>query len=257
MCNPRRVLVRATRQLAEAWEHEVRRQVTRTGLATGEARVREPLGVSVGGPALTALNAVLAADPEWERVGDTFVYGIDGGRVIYHPLSRELEIVATASADVEATGASARTVSGRLSGDIEAEGVGVHYDDNWGGITADDARRVARERAEAALEAAAREHARAARAAADEREGAELVAQAEVRAEAALAQATAARERELRAAAAARLAVVGVHGRNAFHRALAAAYRDAVLAFARSRRAEGVRCTEADGIVDIQFELQI
>jgi len=249
--------VRATRQLAQAWEHEVRRQVTRTGQAVGEVRVREPLGSSVGGPALTALAAVLRADPEWERVGETFVHRVDGGHVIYHPAARELEIVATATADVEATGDVARTVSGELTGDVEAEGVGVYYDDNWGGTTEEDARREARERAEAALETATRERARAARDAADEREGAALVGAAEQQAEAALTEATAARERELRADAATRLATVGVQGRNAFHRALASAYRDAILAFARSRRAAGISCTEADGVVDIEFELQI
>jgi hypothetical protein len=251
------VRVRATRQLAQAWEHEVRRQVTRTGLVTGQARVREPLGASVGGPALTALTAVLAADPDWERVGDTFVHQIDGGQVIYHPLSRELEILATVTAGIEATGEVARTVGGQLSGEVEAVGVGTYYDDNWGGITARDARRAAEEQAKEAVEAAARERAQAARAAADEREGAALVAEAGARADAALADVAAARERELRAAAADQLATVGVQGRNAFHRALANAYRDAVLAFARSRRAEGIQCTQADGVVDIEFELQI
>ncbi|MBA2324629.1 MAG: molecular chaperone DnaJ, partial [Pseudonocardiales bacterium] len=38
MCNPRRVRVRATRQLAQAWQHEVRRSATRIGTAVGEAR---------------------------------------------------------------------------------------------------------------------------------------------------------------------------------------------------------------------------
>jgi FtsH ternary system domain X2 len=257
MCNPRRVRVRATRQLAAAWDHEVRRQVHRTGQATGEARVREPLEASVGGPALAALAAVLAATPGWERVGDTFVHRLDDGYVIYHPLTRELEIVATASAAVEASGEVTRTVRGEVSGAVEAEGVGMYYDDNWGGVTETDARRVAAQRAEEALDAAARERAQQARDAADEREGAAVGAEAEQRAAAALAEAAAARAEELRGDAAARLAAVGIHGRNVFHQALAAAYRDAILAFARSRRADRISCTDTDGVIDIEFELQI
>jgi hypothetical protein len=257
VCNPRRVRVRATRQLAESWAHELRRQVTRTGQASGEARVREQLGSSVGGPALAALTAVLAVTPGWVRVDDTFVHQVDNGQVIYHPLTRELEIVATAMAEVEASGEVTRTVRGELSGNVEAEGVGVYYDDNWGGRTQEHAELDANRQAEAALDAIARERAQAARDAAEVAEGDALLSEAEERAARALAAVTAAREQQLRREATARLAAVGVQGRNIFHQALAGAYRDAILAFARSRRAEGIRCTDTDGVLDIEFELQI
>lgn len=257
MCNPRRVRVRATRQLAQAWEQEVRRQVTRSGQAVGEARVREPLGASVGAPALVALNSVLADAPGWEQHDGTFRHEIDGGRVVYHPLTRELEIVATAIDDVEVSGEASVTVRGEVADTVEAEGVGTYYDDNYGGITRADAQRAAQQDAERALDTTGRQRIQQAQQTADELEGSAVAAQAEARAAAALAEATAARADELRRDAAARLSAVGIHGRNLFHQALAVAYRDAILAYARSRRADRISCTDQDGVVEIEFELQV
>jgi len=259
MCNPRRVRVRATRQLAQAWEHEIRRTVTRSGAAIGEARVREPLGSSVGAPALAALESVLDATPGWEHHedDDTYRHDIDGGMVVYHPTTRELEIVATASDQVEVSADASARIGGDLVGAVEAEGVGTYYDDNWGGITPEDAERAAQAAAQQALDAAAREREERERAQAEEREGGAVESQAEERARAALAAATAARVEQLRAEAAARLIAIGIQGRNLFNQALGTAYRDAILAFARVRYAEGISCTENSGIVDIEFELQV
>jgi hypothetical protein len=58
-------------------------------------------------------------------------------------------------------------------------------------------------------------------------------------------------------AAAAVLASIGVQGRAFLNQALAQAYRDAILAFARSRRAEGIRMSESGGVLDIEFEMEI
>jgi hypothetical protein len=259
MCNPRRVRVRATRQLAQAWEHEVRRTVTRSGAAVGEARVREPLGSSVGAPALAALEPVLASTPGWQyhEDDDSYRHEIDGGRVVYHPGSRELEIVATATARVEVSADASERIGGKLAGTVEAEGVGAYYDDYRGGVTRADAERAAQEAAQSALDATAREREGQERARAEERAGGAVAAQAAERATAALAEARAARGEQLRAEAAARLTAVGIAGRNLFNQALATAYRNAILAYARSRHAEAISCTEHDGVVDIEFEMQV
>lgn len=257
MCNPRRVRVRATRQLAESWEQEVRRQVVLRGRAVGQARVREPLGASVGGPTLATLTGVLARADGWDRDGDTFRYTLDGGYVVYHPATRELEIVAEAGAEVEASADASTVVRGQVTDTVETEGEGRYYDDNFGGVTETDARRAAERAAARAADARAAELLAAARRGAEETEAARVEAAAAARGEEALAAATAARVDELNRAAASRLVAVGIQGRNAFHQALAGAYREAILAYARSRRAEGVTWTESDGVLDIEFELRM
>jgi FtsH ternary system domain X2 len=257
MCNPRRIRVTATRNLAEAWQHEVRRQVRRTGQAVGEARIREPLGATLGAPTLAALVGVLANTPGWEERDDAFVHEVDGGYVRYDPATRELELVATATEDVEVAAEAAATTGGEVTATLEAEGVGTYYTDGWGGITPEDARRAAERGAAEALETATRLRLDQARREADEREGDAVLAEATARAGTALAEATAARAEQLRVDAVARLTAVGIEGRNLFHQALGTAYRDAILAYARSRGADALRCTESGGTVDIEFELDL
>lgn len=257
MCNPRRIRVTATRELAVAWEQEIRRRVVRSGRATGSARVCESLRGSVGAPTLAALAGVLARSPDWEETEDAFRLSFDGGQVAYRPAEAELEIVATVSADVEAAGEAAETVRGRVTGRIEAEGTGMYYDDRWGGTSPESARREAHLAAEAQLDGQAEERVRAARDAAEAGVAGQAQEAAAARADEAFTAAARAREPELEQRAAARLAAAGVIARNHFHRALADAYREVLLAFARSRGAESVRCSEADGVLEIDFELQI
>ncbi len=200
---------------------------------------------------------MLADTPGWEQHDGTFRFEFDGGRVVYHPQTRELEIVATAVDDVEVSGEASVTVRGEVADTVEAEGLGTYYDDNYGGITRTDAELTAQREAERALDATGRQRIQQAQQSADELEGSAVQAQAEARATTALAEATATRAEELRRDAAARLSAVGIHGRNLFHQALAVAYRDAILAYARSRRADRISCTDHDGVVEIEFELQV
>jgi hypothetical protein len=256
MCNPRRVHVRATRQLAQAWEEEIRRQVSRTGDVVGEARIREPLAAGIGAPTLTALTSVLERLPGWDWDGESFVHQLDGGHISFDPVTRELEIVARMSDRVAATGEARQTVGGTLNETVEAEGQGTYYDDGWGGLTAETAQAEAERNAAAAVDEAVAGLLARERAAADEREGAAVEAAAAAAADRSLAERSTARRTELEHAAAARLDAVGVQGRNLFHAALAEAYRDAILAYARARGADGIRCSEADGVLDIEFEMQ-
>jgi FtsH ternary system domain X2 len=258
MCNPRRVRVRATRELAEAWEQEVRRQVTRTGLAAGEARVSESLADSVGGPTLAALTDVLARTDGWtERDDGTFSHELDGGVITFDPSTCELEITATMSVEVSVTGEASTTVDTQVSGTVEAEGEGVYYDDGWGGRTAETAQRDAERNLSVAMEEALRRRREQASQEAEVAAGDAVEREAAARAEAAFAAAAAAREDELRRAAADRLMAVGVQGRALFNAALAEGYRDAILAYALSRRASNLHHSEQDGVLDIEFELEV
>lgn len=256
MCNPRRVRVRATRELAATWEREVRRRVTRSGRAVGTARVVEPLGQSVGGPALAALGAVLGRSEQWEWRDDAFHHALDGGSLVYHPDTRSLEIIAYATEEVSATGEAAATVRGRTEGTVEAQGEGVYYDDGYRGTTESSATADARRNAERELDSAAARRIADEQLAAERREGRAVASAAAARAEEELARVAARRGEQLHGAAAARLDRVGVQARNLFHRVLAEAYRDAVLAYARSRQATGLVVREQDGVLDIEFEIE-
>jgi hypothetical protein len=258
MCNPRRIRIRATREIAEAWDQEVRRQVTRSGSAIAEVRIREPLESSVGGPTLTALAAVLGRTEGWQQDEDgVFRHEVTGGYIAFDPGSRELEIVARQVDEVTSVAEVTTTVRTEVSDTVEAEGVGTYYDDGYGGRTRATAERDAQQRLDRSLSAAAQARRDQARRDADREAGEAVAEQAEREADTAFAAASAARTEELRAQAAASLAAVGIEGRNLFHNALAEAYRDAILAYARARRADNIQCREDGGVVEIEFEMQV
>lgn len=258
MCNPRRIRVRATRELAEAWEQEVRRQVTRTGRAAGQAQVTESLADTVGGPTIAALANVLSRLDGWSEFPDgTFRHELDGGVISFDPSTLELAITATVAAEVSVTEVAAQSVEAQLSGGVEAEGEGVYYDDGWGGYTEETAQRDAEDNLTRAMEDAVRRRREQAAQQADAAAGDAVELEARARADAAFAAASAAREAELRRAASERLLAVGAAGRALFNAALAEAYRDAILAYARSRRASNLHHIERDGVLDIEFELEV
>ncbi|GGK97260.1 hypothetical protein Sme01_35750 [Sphaerisporangium melleum] len=259
MCNPRRIQVRATRRLAESWDHEVRRAVELTGEAVGEARVGERLAASVGAPTLAALARVLARTPGWEEDDDgVFRHPLDGGTISYDPATRELEITARVSERVRATGTATATVRAELDDVLDVTGTGTYYDDGWGGITRRDATAQAGRAAEEELDRQAEQVREQRRRRAEEQAGAGVAEEARRRARDSLDAVRGARGRRLDEQAARVLAVIGAEGRALFHRALAEAYRDAILAYARTRRATGITCSESDGgVLDIEFELEV
>ena len=255
MCNPRRVRVRATRQLAQAWEEEVRRQVTRTADLVAEARIREPLAADIGAPTLSALASVLDRTPGWDWNGEAFVHQIEGGEISFDPVTRELQIVARLAEQVEATAEAAHRVGGTIDETVEADGQGTYYDDGWGNLTEETARAEAERNAQSAIDAAVDDLVAQRRAGANEEQGATVEAEAAAQAERVLAERSAARRLELQREAARRLEAIGIRGRNLFHGVLAEAYRDAILAFAEARGADGIRCSQADGVLEIEFEM--
>lgn len=258
MCNPRRIRVRATRELAEAWEQEVRRQATRSGSVSGEARVRESLADSVGGPTLAALTDVISQAEGWVQTPEgAFRHELDGGHIVFDPGSRELEIVAAVSGDVSVTAEASATFTTELSGTVDVQGEGVYYDDGWGGRTRESARREAERNRDLAMERELRERRSRAERDAETSAGASVERRAAERAEAAFGTAATARAEELRREAERRLLAVGVEGRALFNAALADAYRDAFLAYARRRGASNVSQSEHDGVLDIEFELEV
>lgn len=258
MCNPRRIRVRGTRQLAEAWDQEVRRQVTRVRDVVAEARLRERLDSSIGAPTLAALTNVLSRAEGWEQDEEgVFRHILTGGYIAFDPATRELEIVARQSAEVRAVGEAVTTVRTELTDTVQGRGEGRYYDDGYQGITREDARRAAEQALDRSLSDAAARLRDQARRSADQQAGEALLEQAGAEADGALASASAARADELRRQAAASLTAVGIEGRTVFNQALADAYRDAILAYARARRASNIQCSDSGGVVEIEFEMQI
>ncbi len=256
MCNPRRVEVTATRQVAEAWHHEVKRAATRSGLVTGEARICQPLDVSIGAPAIAAMERALEAGiPGWRLEGDAYRHDVEGGYVLYSLSDRTLTIVATASDEVTVRGEVTERLEGRLEAELAARGQGVYYDDGYGGRTEDKARGEAARAAEAHIETQLRTRIEEERKAAEDAAAQGLEAGAKARAEAIFADRAAERRAALERAAAERMAAVGVQARLSFHRLLAIGYRDALLALARSRGAQSIACDESGDTLDIEFLL--
>jgi hypothetical protein len=256
MCNPRRVEITATRQVAEAWEREVQRVAERSALVTGEARVQQPLDASVALPALDALEQALEAGMDgWHPVDHGFCCEVDGGAVIYRPEERILEIVARMSDQVQGQGTARVRLEGRVQAEFHQRASAFYYDDGYGGRTEDVAAREARQEAERGLDQLVAERLQGAASAAVVAAAPALDARADEAARADLDRRAASRRRELEAQAAERLHAVGVRARHAFHRVLAVAYRDALLALARARGAQQLRCDDAGDVLEIEFLL--
>jgi hypothetical protein len=256
MCNPRRIHVTAARQLAESWQHEVRRIATLSGEAVGEARVIESLDTLIGASTLAALARLLEDEPGWERDGGTFRHRLDGGYLAYHTDTQELEMAARSSETVSATGEATHTVGLRLDELIEARGDGVYYDDDWDGLTLESGSRNAAINAQRNLDDLATRHRHDRQAEAEASHEHRVREQAERDAAERLAARLTKRGAELDSSAAEQLATIGIQGRRIFNQVLAGAYRDAILAYARARGAERISHGEADGVIEIEFELQ-
>lgn len=256
MCNPRRIEVTATRQVAEAWEREVRRAASLSGSVTGEARICQQLDASIGAPALAALERALEAGiAGWTVMDNGYRRDVDGGYVVYSLASRTLEIVATASDIVHGQAEVRARLSGRVEEALLSRGEGRYYDDGYGGRTQERARKEAQKAAEAGLGAQLHARLEGEMKAAEQAADSGLRADAEAAAQADYAARAEERREALARQAADRLAAVGVQARRAFHGVLALAYRDALLALARRRGAQSIQCNESGDMLEIDFML--
>jgi hypothetical protein len=235
----------------------VARTVQLRGLVQGEARVRQPLDASLGGPALKTLERALAEpDSGWRPVSGGYRFDVPGGYVIYLVEERVLEIVAVLEDEVQAAGTVASILAGELQTEVSADGEGRYYDDGWGGHNEAAARQAAEADAQRRLDEASRARREQAETKAEQQASAEIEEAARRQAQQNLQQAAAARQAELANAARQRLDAVGLQCRQAFQRVLARAYRDAILAYARAHNAECLVCSEKGGVIDIEFMVE-
>jgi hypothetical protein len=259
MCNPRRIQVTLTRQVQEAWEREVSRAVDISDTIIGEARIRQSLDDSLGGPAMMALQSLLANGFEgWQADSDgNFQHLVNDGYVVYRPDDRQLEIVATAQQDICETGYSSERLTGSLSAEIETQGEGEYYDDGWRGQTREKAEQNAQEAAEAGIQNIVRDRINAQADAAEQENEGILIQRAQADAQQRLNQRSETLTPELQQRARERLETVGVRGRQVFHRLLAHAYRDALTGLARRQgvASSDITTRETDEYLEIDFML--
>jgi len=254
MCNPRRVSVTLTRDIAEAWRREVSRTAELSTRVVGTARLRQSLADSVGGPALRALENRLAAGEEgWQAVPEGYRCEVEGGYVLYLADEQVLEIVATLDDSVQAQGEAATVLSGEINTTLSASAERSYYDDGYGQLTEAGARQAAEDLARRTLTRESRQRLEQAQQQAEAAESIRLQAQAEAAAAANLATAAAERRELLSRQAEERLDIVGLHCRRAFNRLLAQAYRDAILAYARRHGAENIQCRDDAETLEIEF----
>lgn len=257
MCNPRRVQVTLTRDIAQAWEREISRSVSLSTQVTGEARVRQAMTDSVGAPVQRALEMLLAQGCEgWQETEQGYRHDVEGGYVVYNPDAHVLEIVATLNDQVATEATQTDVIGGTHRETLNTTQTGQYYDDGWGGRTEDVAKAEAGKAAEQALDEQGRNRVREIAEQA-ERENADAVrARAEAKARQQLDRQAQERQEALSRQARQNLDTVGVQCRQAFNGLLAQAYRDAILAYARRNGAEGLSCQDDGDIVEIEFFME-
>ena len=254
MCNPRRVTVTATRDIAEAWQREVSRTAELSEHIVGEARLRQALSSRLGTPALRALEARLAAGtPGWREVAEGYRYDVEGGYVLYRLDEQALEIVATLADIVTARGTAQTVLAGELRDSLSASAERRYYEDGHVDRNEARARKEAEDELQRTLQQALKDKLAQAQQQAEAAAAGRLQAEAQAVTRQELERAAAERQTVLARQAETHLETVGLRCRQAFNQLLALAYRDAILAYARRHEAEGVSCRDEEGVLEIEF----
>jgi hypothetical protein len=254
MCNPRRVTVTATRDIAEAWRREVSRTAELSEHIVGEARLRQALSSRLGTPALRALEARLVAGTSgWRAVAEGYRYEVEGGYVLYRLDEQVLEIVATLADVVTAQGMAQTVLAGEIRDTLSASAERRYYEDAYTDRSEVRAREEAESEVQSTLTRALQDKLQQAQQQAEAVAAGRLQAEAQAAARQELEHAAAERQTALARQAETHLETVGLRCRQAFNQLLAQAYRDAILAYARRHGAEGISCRDAEGVLEIEF----
>ena len=144
MCNPRRVLVRLAQLVREEWSRTVEARVAEQTEISAQATLETQidLATELGDVALQELRGLLSEGyGGWQPDGSAYTLALENGISLrYQPESGRLEVQARLSETVEAAGEASGTFSGSVDTQVEVEGKGIWYDDEWGGHTEERAR---------------------------------------------------------------------------------------------------------------------
>lgn len=251
MCNPRRISIRTIEHLAREWTAEVVRQAQAVGTATAEARLRQAYGESLPEEFRRMFEHRLAR--EWSPYEDGFRMDMGDGEITYFPDSGELEM----SLRIQRDFADAATVTGTLRGelhrDVNVETTGSAYSRKAARALAyqEGQRRVAEQ-----AEALAREAEQARSDALANADLTELDARARAMAEQGVRARIDAAQAGLDAEAARNL-----EGRRdeyllTVNRIYAAVLEEVLRLVAERRGAALTQRTDADGVIELSFEVE-
>jgi hypothetical protein len=262
MCNPRRITVRLTRMIREAWEAEVTRVAQVDAHAAAEARLRQHLDESIPEPVLRALQAAMGATGSgWTRVEGGFRHALHSGSVTYWTDSGELEIVAARSADFVVRATATTKVAGAVERVIDTTEEKTIY---WGGLEA-PTRQTMTEEGQRHLddkEAIARRsmavQGNDEKKSATQREEQRTELEAHQRAETERVRREREEQQRLQAEVQHALSEVGREARQVFGQALLPAYSQVLRQWAARHKAKEVAHPEAEGgnVVELEFLVQ-
>jgi len=262
MCNPRRIICRATRKIAEAWRAEIQRAATARDVVESQARLVQPITDLLPPPARRAFEQAMKVSPEWQWTGSEYRKAVPGGHIAYRPDTGELEIAVSLSIAIEAVGTATLVTAGEVTDEVNVEETGIWYRDGYAGLTHDVVnkktqaaaeRRVGKEaeRRKAALKFDAEEKARHAL---SERAG-EAETQARRSAEEQLTLRAAEVRSDLDLQANEQLEAVQAETLKDVFQLVAAGYSSALQAYA-AEHGENLEVSEHDGVIEVQFEME-
>jgi hypothetical protein len=264
MCNPRRLEVRLTRAVTQAWEEQIARTARLAETITGEARTSVPLMDSFGEETREAFERAIASDRRWESIGGGYRINVDGGHAYYYPESGEIEIVISITDCIEVVEERLATLHEDVQRTVEATRQGTYYTDGYAGLHHDRVQADLTTQAERDLDEQARDQEQQllgeARQRVQERIAAEA-ARLQQEAEAAAAANLEARRQDFRAAleaeARARLEGVRASVMTHIHRLVGEALVAMARALAASGRAQNlVEHVDERGVVTLQFVME-
>lgn len=262
MCNPRRVRVRATRKIAEAWRAEIQQAATARSDVSSEARLVQSISDLLPRPAKLAFEQAMRAAPDWLWSDGEYRKAIPGGYVAYRPDTGELEIVIKLSVAIEAVGTATLVATGEVSDQVTTEASGTYYTDNYLGKTKEAAERSAQAAADKKADEMARDRAaalkeqaqEAARHALNERT-ADAAAEARRSAEHQLTLRAADLRPDLDQQASDQLEAVQEQTLQGIFQLVASGYSIALQAYA-AEHGENLQVREDEGMIEIQFEVE-
>jgi hypothetical protein len=262
MCNPRRVRVKATRKIAEAWRAEIQQAATARGDVSSEARLVQQISDLMPPPAKQAFEQAMRVAPDWEWKSGEYRKKVAGGYVSYRPDTGELEISIKLSVAIEAVGTATLVETGEVSDVVETEATGTYYTDGFRGNTKAKATERAQAAAAEKAEELARQRGEALRRQAEEKtryalnsRTEEAVAEAHRSAEQQLTLRASDLRPDLDQRASQQLDAVQAETLQGIFQLVAAGYSIALQAYA-AEHGENLYVSEENGVIEIQFELE-
>lgn len=263
MCNPRKITVRATRQIAEAWRAAIQRTARLSGTATGRAELTQPLGSMLAGRARRAFEQAVVTDPRWQQRDGGYHLEVPGGEVRYLPDTGDLEISVELSAALEVEGSAEQVAEGTVEERVEASAEASYYTDGYAGLTRDRAQQEAQQLAAEEADRLAKQRASSARKKAQQRAasarqagGAAVQREAETDAQSRLDAERQRRNAELTRDAEMQLDRVHQQSLRGVWQTVALGYQNALVAYAQANGGRQIDVTRHGGSIQVQFQME-